>query len=222
MRAVLFRIFRKKSPFEGLKNHAEKLVEGVGKLRSAVNAYLDEDFEAFEKFAEEVIRIENEADLIKGNVRNHLPKGIFMPVDRGDFLSCLREQDSVIDACEDAVVWLQFRRGSIDGDFKRKLKEYMSGIISMVENVAGILMEIHRLIGSISIKERKRVKEKIKSLHFDESETDAMERQLIKQIFASGKDMMDVYHLIHVIFFLGHIADHAENIGDRIRVMMAK
>ena len=100
--------------------HAEKVSLGVNKFKEAVSAYLDKDFSLFEKISNEVIKIENEADGIKGNTRNHLHRGIFMPVDRGDFLVCLKEQDAILDACEDAVIWMQFRESKIENDLKKE------------------------------------------------------------------------------------------------------
>ncbi len=222
MRSILFKVFRRKSPFDGLVEHAEKVRTGVNKFKEAVEAYLRKDFSSFDRLSEEVIRIENEADIIKGNTRNHLHKGIFMPVNRGDFLSCLKEQDAIIDACEDAVIWLEFRRSEIGDNLKKEIEKYLFKVINIVEELEILVKDVHRLISSISLKDRKNIKNKIKNIHFEESEIDKMERTLIKNLFSSQKDMMHFYHLIHVIFLLGKIADHAENVGDRIRVMMAR
>ncbi|MBA7705666.1 hypothetical protein ES703_114501 [subsurface metagenome] len=85
-----------------------------------------------------------------------------------------------------------------------------------------LVKDVHRLISSVSLLERKNIKNKIKEIHFEEEETDKMQGNLIKKLFSTGKDMMHFYHLIHVIFLMGKIADHAENVGDRMRVMMAR
>ncbi len=222
MRSILFKVFRRKSPFDGLVEHAEKVCTGVNKFKEAVEAYLRRDFSSFDRLSEEVIRIENEADIIKGNTRNHLHKGIFMPVDRGDFLSCLKEQDAIIDACEDAVIWLEFRKSEIESHLKKEIEKYLFKVINIVEELEILVKDVHRLISSISLKDRKDIKNKIKNIHFEESEIDKMERTLIKNLFSSAKDMLHFYHLIHVIFLIGSMADHAENVGDRIRVMMAR
>ncbi|MFH1416195.1 MAG: TIGR00153 family protein [Elusimicrobiota bacterium] len=222
MRSILFKIFRKVSPFDGLVEHAGIVKIGVNKFKEAMDVYLAKDFEKFEALSSEVINIENEADRIKTNVRNHLHKDIFMPVDRGDFLSCLKEQDAIIDACEDAVIWLQFRQSEISDEIKRDIKEYLYKIINMVEELVTLVQDVHRLISSISGKERKEIKEKIKGIHMEETQIDTMQRDLVKKLFSSGDEMINIYHLIHVVFLLSSIADHAENVGARIRVMMAR
>ncbi len=221
MRSVIFKVFGRKSPFDGLVEHAEKVSIGARKFKEAIEAYFQKDYDKFEILSNEVMRIENEADNIKGNTRNHLHKGIYMPVDRGDFLSCLKEQDAILDACEDAVIWLQFRNSEIDDNMKKHIEEYVLKIISMVENLEVMVKDVHRWISSASLMERKAIKSKIRNIHYEESEIDQMGRELIKKFFSSGEEMLYIYHLIHVIFILGKVADHAENVGDRIRVMMA-
>ena len=130
--------------------------------------------------------------------------------------------DAILDACEDAVVWLQFRESDVEEDWKKGLKEYLNVIIKIVEELELLVKDVHRLVSSISLKERKEIKERLKFIHIEEEETDKMQRNLVKEIFSSGKNFTHVYHLMHVIFILAKIADHAENVGDRIRVMMAR
>jgi predicted phosphate transport protein (TIGR00153 family) len=222
MRSVIFKILKKKTPFDGLVEHAEKVTPAVYKLKEAVIAYLDKDFSKFDELSDEIISLENEADWIKGGIRNHLPKGIYIPVPKGAFLSCLKHQDSIIDTCEDAVIWLQFRKSEITDELKGGLKKYLFKIIDIAQNVEVIVKDVHRLISSISLNERKKIKDKIKEIHFEEEETDKMEKNLIKEIFSTQGDALNTYHLIHVVFMLARIADHAENVGDYLRVMLAR
>jgi predicted phosphate transport protein (TIGR00153 family) len=222
MRSIIYKVFRRVSPFDGLVLHAEKVLLGVNKLKEAISFYFAGNYDDFDKLAEEIIAIENDADVIKGNVRNHLHKGIFMPVDRGDFLDCLKQQDSILDSCEDIVIWLQFRKTEINELFKRQISEYLSKIIRVVEDLESMVKDVHKLISSTSATERREVKDKIKNIHFEESEIDMMQKNLIKELFSTDKDMMHFYHLIHVVFLLGRIGDYAENVGDKLRVMMAR
>lgn len=222
MRAIINKLFRKISPFDGLVEHAEKVIAGTGKFKEAINAYLDKDYERFESFSDEVIKLENEADLIKGNIRNHLHKSVFMPVSRGVFLACLKEQDSILDSCEDAVIWMQFMKSDIDSELKVRIGSYLNKVVEMVDSLEDLVRDVHKLIVSVSAKERKIIKEKIKEIHSEETQIDEMQRALIKTLFSSGKEMLHIYHLIHVVFILGKIADSAENVGDFIRVMMAR
>jgi len=222
MRTVLFNMFRKETPFDGLIKHGEKVKEGVSKLGEAVKAYLGRDYVHFEDLTDEIKTLENDADIIKCGIRNNLPRGIFIPVEKSALLSLLKEQDSILDVCEDIVVWLQFRKSNPGPELKRSMLEYLEKVIDLAQNLEAMVKDMHRLITSMSPSERKRIKENIKSIHFSEDAIDRMERNIIRSIFDNENEMLYFYHIIHVVFLLGNIADHVENAGDNIRLMLAR
>lgn len=221
MRVPILKTLRR-SPFDGLLEHAKKVRECVHKLKEAVECYADKKYEEFEKLADEILKLENEADWIKGNVRNHLPRGIFMSVDKGDFLSCLHEQDTILDLAEDAVIWLGFRRTEIPKEIKDIFLRHLNDVIDTVETLESIVANVKYLIGPIRKKERDRVKKILKSIHTKERKIDESGHALARLLFAVGEDFSSAYHLLHATFVISHIADHAENAGDRIRVMLAR
>lgn len=221
MRVPILKILRK-SPFDGLLEHAKKARECINKLEEAVECYVDKKYEEFRKLADDILKLENEADWIKGNIRNHLPRGIFMSVDKGDFLSCLQEQDAILDLAEDAVIWLGFRYTEIPEEIKDIFLKHLHNVIDTVETLENIVAQVRHLIGPITKEERKHAKDILKSIHAKERKTDKSAHELARSLFALGGDFSSAYHLLHVIFTISHIADHAENAGDRIRVMLAK
>ena len=78
-----------KSPFKALMDHMDKVVESVNPLKDFFYALQQEDFSRLEKIYQQVITAESDADLIKNEVRNHLPLNIFMPINRRDLWTCL-------------------------------------------------------------------------------------------------------------------------------------
>jgi predicted phosphate transport protein (TIGR00153 family) len=215
----------RRSPFEGLYLHSEKVKECIATLEEALRAYCDEDYEKFHVQSRKVIELEGEADQIKGNIRNHLPRFIFMPVDKADFLMLLREEDQILDYAEDTAVWLDFRHtpipDSIKGDFMAhadKVVECVDVLQKAMENVRDLLET------SFARKEREQTKKLIHEIHQKEYEADLLERQLTKKIFALEKELdpISIFHLVKVVDIIAQIANHAENAGDRIRAMIAK
>ena len=81
-----------KSPFGPLVEHTNKVHQTVREVRPLVEAFLDEDYEEVELIYERISKLEHKADVIKREIRNHLPKSLFLPVDRGDMLKFLKEQ----------------------------------------------------------------------------------------------------------------------------------
>ena len=82
-----------KSPFAPLQTHMKKVAHCVEKLSQMFANLGKKDVEKIAKAAHEISRLEHEADLAKNDIRNHLPRSIFLPIDRAQFLDILSIQD---------------------------------------------------------------------------------------------------------------------------------
>ncbi len=215
----------RKSPFDGLIEHAAKVSECVDSLDSALHAFSSGDMENFATMKRKVENLENEADRIKANVRNHLPKSIWMPVDRGFFLMTLSEQDSILDYAEDAVIWIDLRGKPLPPELRSEFERLQNVVNATVHEYEKAVNNLkHVLETSFSEKERAETKEYIHNVHRLEHDSDIVERELTKKIFSmEGKiGPVDIWHLTHLVSILGDVANHAENAADRIRAMIAK
>jgi predicted phosphate transport protein (TIGR00153 family) len=221
MRVPILRMIRK-SPFDGLLAHAQKARECINKLKQAVGYYAEKRYEEFEKLAEEILKLENEADWIKGNIRNHLPRGIFMPVGKTEFLACLKEQDDILDLAEDAVIWLGFHKSEIPKEIREPFLKHVNEVVEIVNTLTDVIGDVRTLVGPISKGTRKEVKQILKDIHLKEHKTDESQHELAKKLFALGGDFSAAYHLLHATLTISQIADHAENAADIIRVMLAR
>ena len=221
MRVAILNTIRR-SPFDGLLAHAHKARESVNKLKEAVECYAEERYEEFQELAEEILKLENEADWIKGNIRNHLPRGIFMPVGKTEFLACLKQQDDILDLAEDAVIWLGFHKSKIPEEIKQPFLHHVSEVVEIVNTLEDVIVDVRTLLGPISRDRRKKVKEILKDIHLKERKTDESQHELAKKLFALGGDFSAAYHLLHATLTISQIADHAENAADIIRVMLAR
>ena len=215
----------RKSPFEGLYMHADKVRECIATLQQALNAYTEGRYEDFKVLANKVAELEGEADQIKGNIRNHLPRFIFMPVDKAYFLMLLREEDAILDYAEDATLWLDLRRTPIPEPIKAEFMAHADKVVECVGVLQKAMQNLRDLLEtSFSKKEREQTKVLIYEIHKKEYEADVIERSLTKKIFALEKELdpVSIFHLVKVVDLIAQIANHAENAGDRIRAMIAK
>ena len=71
-----------KSPFGPLVEHTKKVHECVEMIRPLMEALVNEDYDEIRRLQDRISKLEYEADTIKHNVRDHLPRRYFMPVDR--------------------------------------------------------------------------------------------------------------------------------------------
>ena len=98
------------SPFEPLLHHYDKVHHCVDLIRPMLEAVRTEDYDRLEQLVEEVFHTEHEADLIKDQIRQEIPRNFFLPVYRGDLLGYLKLQDDVADAVEDMAYLLTMKR----------------------------------------------------------------------------------------------------------------
>lgn len=221
MRLLLSSLFYK-TPFENLQRHANKVKECGQIFKEAAICHIDEKYKRFEVLTDTVARMESEADAIKRNIRNHLPRGILMPVDKFEFFNYIREQDKVLDEVEEALFWLSFRPKAIPDEIKVDFRDLVDAVIPSTEKLPELVAMANVFFKNRSEEQRKKMKSLIYDIRQHEKETDLLERELKRKIFRTIGDALSVYHLIHLVEIVANIADHAQNASDRMRAMIAR
>ncbi|MBW1740063.1 MAG: TIGR00153 family protein [Deltaproteobacteria bacterium] len=221
MRLLLNSLFYR-SPFENLQKHADKVKECAHLFKEAAVCHIGQECKKFDLLTEQVARLESEADGIKRNIRNHLPRGILMPVDKFQFFEYLREQDKVLDEVEDALFWLSFRPKGIPDEVATDFHHLVEAVIPPIEKLSDLVSLATGYFRSRSEAQRTKMKSLIRDIRQYEREADLLERELKFKIFGTIKDALVVYHLIQLVGIVGDIADHAQNASDRMRAMIAK
>jgi len=211
------------SPFDGLQEHAEKVKEVAWAFQQAMECYVITRCTTFEDLRNEVIELEREADAIKRRIRGHLPKGTLMVVDKFQLFRYLREQDSVLDAVEDALDWISYRpEPGVPEELQQDFFMLVDATIDPIEELARMVSEARKYFGNFSDKQRSVVKDIIRTLRRMEHDADRLEDTLKRKVFALANDPVSVFHLVRLTETIGHIADHAQNAGDMMRAMIAK
>lgn len=221
MRLLLSSLFYR-SPFEDLQRHADKAKECAQLFQEAMVCHMGEECKEFDLLTDKVARLESEADAIKRNIRNHLPRGILMPVDKFQFMQYLGEQDKVLDEVEEALFWLSFRPRGIPDEVSTDIHHLVTTVIPPIEKLSDLVSLATKYFRSKTNEQRTKMKSLIRDIHQYEREADILERELKFKIFSTIKEALVVYHLIQLIEIVGNIADHAQNASDRMRTMIAK
>ncbi|MCK4388729.1 MAG: TIGR00153 family protein [Desulfobacterales bacterium] len=221
MRLLISSLFFK-SPFKDLQRHADKAKECARLFGEAAVCYIGEDCKEFDLLTEQVARIESEADDIKRDIRNHLPRGILMPVDKFQFLQYLREEDKVLDEVEEALFWLSFRPTGIPDEVAADFRHLVKAVIPPIEKLSDLVALATQYFRSRSEAQRTKIKSLVRDIRQYEREADLLERELKFKIFNTIKDALVVFHLVTLVEHVGEIADHAQNASDRMRAMIAR
>ena len=224
-RAPVADTFRRKSPFGQLLEHMEKVRECTDILGKGLIKYYNGNYKGFSDLAKKVSEIEHEADMIKRNLRNHLPTSLFMPVDKGKFMWALREQDKILDHAENLVKMLDMRHTKIPKELQEVFISHLKLVTKTVDAMQDAVGNIQDLVETSFVKrEREQTKKYIYKVHELEWKADQKKYEMTRGIYNLEKklDPMDVYHLLKIADWVDDIADHAENVADWLRAMIAK
>ena len=222
MRVPFFKMFMT-SPFEGLQEHAEKVIECAWVFQQAMECYFANKCKTFEEFRQEVIQIESQADAIKRRIRGHIPKRTMMPISNFLVFRYLREQDGVLDAVEDTLDWISYRSTKkVPPELKKDFALLVDSVIDPIEVLSTMVAEAREYFKTYSEDQRVVVKDIIRKLRRQEHEADRFEDIIKKKVFNMDTDAVSIFHLIRLAETIGFIADHAQNAGDMMRAMLSR
>jgi len=148
-----------------------------------------------------------------------------MPVDKGKFLWALREQDAILDHAENLTEMLDMRHTKIPKELQELFIEHADLVMKTLDAMEKAVCNIRDLVETGFVKrEREQTKEYIYKIHELEWKADKKKYEMNKGIYKLEKKLspMDVYHLLKITDWVDEIADHAENVADWLRSMIAK
>jgi hypothetical protein len=172
-----------------------------------------------------IFQREAEADRIKHEMRAHLPKSLFMPVDRRDLLEVLQLQDSIANTAQDIAGLLIERRMSIPDFLRTPLIDLTARCVETVELATEVIEELDELLAiGFRGREVELVDEMLTRLNAMEDETDELGITLARALFDHEDELKPVSVMMwyQIIEWVGDLADYAEKVGDHLRLMIAK
>lgn len=212
-----------KSPFSPLQSHMQKVSICMEKLSSIFEILPKADMEKIEKLSAELSKLEHEADLSKNDIRNHLPKSLFLPIDRAHFLEILSTQDSIADKAEDIGILLTLRPLEPFKDFQQDLKELFKKNLEVFYNAKQIIEEIDELLeSSFGGIEAEKVKTMVEQTAYKEYAADKLQKTLMKQLFSLGDTLPppSFYMWMRLVEEVGAISHLSERLANRIRMIL--
>lgn len=212
-----------KSPFAPLQSHMKKVANCVERLSDIFNAFSKMDMEKIEKLSADLSRMEHEADLTKNDIRNHLPKSLFLPIDRAHFLEILSIQDSIADKAEDIGILLTLRPLEPFQNFHADLVALFRKNEEVFIEAKRIIEEIDELLeSSFGGIEAEKVKDMVEQTAHKEYEADKIGQVFMKKLFTQGDALnVPVFYLwMRLIEEVRAISHLAERLANRIRMVL--
>ena len=214
-----------KSPFKALQVHMRVVLECANEIPPLFEALAAGDQEAVVTVKNKIFEREAEADKIKNDLRGALPKSLFMPVDRRDLLDVLQMQDSIADTAQDIAGLLVERRMEIPEFMKDPMLALARRSVDACEQSAKIIEELDELVAmGFRGREATQVEEMVEQLNLIEDDTDELGIELARHLFEHEDEIKPVSVMMwyQLIEWVGDLADYAEKVGDRLRLLIAR
>ena len=213
------------SPIKPLQEHMRVVVRCAGEVPGLFEALCAGDDKKIREIRDEIFTLENDADEIKNRLRSHLPKSMFMPVDRGDVLEILDLQDSIADTAQDIAGMLMVRRPTVLDPIREPLLDLTQRCLDACNQMAKIMEELDELLETgFRGRESTKVVAMIDELNRIETETDQKAIDLLHKLFEHEADIDPVSLMVwhRLIRWIGDLANYSEKVGNRLRLLLAR
>lgn len=212
-----------RSPIRPMQQHMGAAVSCAREVLPLVEAMAAGDLEAIAQRRSEISRLEHEADEIKNEIRSNLPRRFFMAVSRRDMLEILDHQDSIADMAQDISELAEIRSMTIPEPMREPMLELVRRVIATCEQAERVINRLDELVETgFGGGEVARVEEMIGAINREESETDAVAERCLRTLFEIEEELgVSTLFWYKIIHWIAEMADYAERVGNRLRLLIA-
>lgn len=211
------------SPIRPMQQHMRVVASCAREVLPLLEAVASGDTAAVAERRKTIDRLEHEADSIKNEIRNHLPKRLLMAVERRDMLEILDYQDTIADVAQDIAGLLEQRGMAVPAPLREPLLELVRRVLAACDQAERIINELDELVETgFAGREVGRVEEMIGELNRIESDTDDLAERVTRQIFAMEAELgVGTVFWYEIVGWIADLADYAERVGNRLRLLIA-
>jgi len=213
-----------RSPIKPMQEHMARSQQCVATLSEFLDASQSDDWDRAQKAQAEIVRLENEADDLKHNIRAHLPKSLFLPVPRSDLLELLSTQDMLANIAKDIAGLMLGRKMVLPKALSANMGEYLNESIKASEQALKAINELDELLeAGFRGREVELVGNLIQELNRIEHNNDEIQITLRAELFKIEKELppVDVMFYYKIIDRIGEIADYSQKVGSKLSLLLA-
>jgi predicted phosphate transport protein (TIGR00153 family) len=213
------------SPIKPIEQHIRKAYQCAKQLYPFFESVLKKDWKAAKKIKDKIVSMEKEADLIKRDLRLHLPTGLFLPVSRTDLLELLSAQDRIANKAEDIAGLIISRKMIIPEIMIPAFMPFLHRCLDASKQACKAINELDELLETgFRGSEVKIVEEMILTLDEIEHDCDEKLAEMRHRIFDLEKELsaIDIMFLYKLVQWIGELADHAQTVGGRLQILIAR
>ncbi len=197
-----------------IQEHLAQVEETITSFQRAMSAYLSGDLSQAEELAYATHRAEGRADDVRRSVEVEILKGGLLASSRRDILEIIEGVDRLANAAEATLDYLIPQKVEIPKEIEPEIREIVA---KSADIFAEVKTALHLLFTDL-----KRAPQSTKRIENLESEVDGLERQAIEKLFRMDWDLAHKIHVRDFIEELVEISDRAEDLSDRIEIVVAQ
>ena len=211
------------SPIRPMQEHMRAAVECARQILPLFEEMVAGDKGAVTARHQEIDRLEHEADRIKNEIRSNLPKRMFLAIERRDMLEILDYQDSIADVAQDIAELADMRGMVVPKELASAFLDLVRRVVSACEQAERVINLLDELVETgFRGREVARVDQMIEELSRMESETDELEERVQRLLFGIEDELgISAIFWYKLIDYVGGMADYAERVGNRLRLLTA-
>jgi uncharacterized protein len=220
----LLKLFAR-SPISPLQAHMQEVNACVQLLINFFNASQQNDWELATNIRYKINEIEEKADQLKMDFRAHLPASLLLPVPRLDLLQLVETQDKIANIAKDISGIILGRKMYIPEQLQTQFLTYLTTSCAASEQAKQAIDDLDVLLESgFKGKAVSLVDEMITKLNRIEKESDNQQIEVRQKLFSLESEMspVDVMFIYKIIHWVGDLADTAQHVGSRLKMMVAK
>lgn len=212
-----------RSPVGPMQEHMRVVVTCAHEIVPLVEAMANGDLAAIRERRAAIDELEHQADTIKNEIRNHLPRRLMLALERRDMLEILDSQDSIADVTQDIAELVDQRGMKLPPELVEPMAALAARVVAACDQGQVVINELDELVETgFSPRETARVESMISELGRIESETDELQDRACRVLF-SMEDQLGVATVYwhQLILWIADLADYAEKVGNRLRLLIA-
>lgn len=213
------------SPIKPIEQHIHKTYHCAKQLYPLFEAVLKQDWDTAAQYKDKITTLEREADLMKRDLRLHLPTGLFLPVARTDLLELLSSQDRIANTAQDIAGLLLSRKMMIPKPLHSLIMPFLTRCLDAAKLACKAINELDELLETgFRGNEVNIVEEMIVNLDRIEHDCDEQLAEIRHCIFGLEKDhsAIEVIFLYKLVQWIGDLADEAQTVGGKLQILIAR
>jgi predicted phosphate transport protein (TIGR00153 family) len=146
-----------------------------------------------------------------------------MAVERRDMLEILDFQDTIADTAQDIAGLADQRAMTVPQELAEPLLALVRRVLGACEQAERVVNELDELLETgFGPRETSRVEEMVNELNRIESDTDELAEAARRRLFAMEDELgVSTVFWYEMINWVADLADYAERVGNRIRLLIA-